>query len=407
MQLFSKKSDNYLLVKLLNAGKLNVIPGISKQQAGVKKILCIVAALAGWSGCATPTLMDEPSVTLAETPKNIVLMIGDGMGLSQISAAMYSNNNRLALEQFPVIGFHKSYSSDNLVTDSAAGATAFSCGVKSYNNAIGMTVDTARCQTILEEAEKRKLATGMVATATIVHATPASFMAHQPYRENYEAIALDYMDTDVDLLIGGGKKFFDRRNMDNRNLIAEMRHRGYWIYDYSQSELSQARAKPGANLVYFTADNHPLSVANGRTYLPEASTIAVNFLKQKNENGFFLMIEGSQIDWMGHANEGRLLISELLDFNQAIAAVLAFAKKDGNTLVIVTGDHESGGMAINEDSKMNAVRPKFTTNGHTGTLVPVYAYGPKAALFSGIYENTAIYHKMREALGWEGAAAPQ
>jgi len=373
----------------------------------VKKTLCMIAVMAGWSGCVAPNLMEEPTVVMADTPKNIVLMIGDGMGLSQISAALYSNNNRLYLEQFPVIGFHKSYSSNNLVTDSAAGATAFSCGVKTYNNAIGMTADTTSCQTILEEAEARHLATGLISTSSIVHATPASFIAHQSYRERYEAIALDFMNTEVDLLIGGGKKFFDRRKMDDRDLISEMRRKGYWVYDYSQDDISQVRARSDANLVYFTADNHPLTVSTGRTYLPYAGTLAVNFLKQKNETGFFLMIEGSQIDWMGHANEGKLLISELLDFDQTIGAVLDFAKKDGNTLVIVTGDHESGGMAINEDSKMNAVKPKFTTNGHTGALIPVYAFGPKAELFSGIYENTAIYHKMREALGWGAVVLPK
>ncbi len=334
-------------------------------------------------------------------------MIGDGMGLSQVSAAIYSNNNRLSLEKFPVIGFHKSYSSNNLVTDSAAGATAFSCGIKTYNNAIGVNADTLPCLTILEEAEARNLATGLVATSTIVHATPAAFIAHQSYRENYEAIALDFMNTEIDLFIGGGKKFFDRRNMDDRNLIAEMRRKDYWVYDYLQADISQVRAKSNANLVYFTADNHPLAVSSGRSYLPYASKLGVNFLRQKNENGFFLMIEGSQIDVMGHANEGKLLISELLDFDRAISEVLEFAKKDGNTLVIVTGDHESGGMGINDNSRMNFIKPKFTTNGHTATLIPVYAYGPKAELFSGIYENTAIYHKMREALGWEIPVSPK
>lgn len=373
----------------------------------MKKTLCIIAVMAGWSGCAAPNLMEEPAAVMADTPKNIVLMIGDGFGLAQLSAAMYSNNNRLSLEEFPVIGFHKSYSANNLITDSAAGATAFSCGVKTFNNAIGVNVDTVRCQTILEEAESRQLATGLVATASIVHATPASFVAHEAYRESYEAIALDFMDTEVDLLIGGGKKFFDRRNMDDRDLIAEMRKKGYWVYDYSQDDISQVRARSDANLVYFTADNHPLSVSNGRNYLSYASALAVSFLKQKNENGFFLMIEGSQIDWMGHGNEGKMLITEILDFDRAIAAVLDFAKKDGNTLVIVTGDHESGGMAVNDDSKMNSIKPIFTTNGHTGTLIPVYAFGPRAELFSGIYENTAIYQKMREALGWETTPQPK
>ena len=151
-------------------------------------------------------------------PKNIILMIGDGMGVTQISAGMYSNNNELNLEKFPVIGLHKSYSGDNLVTDSAAGATAFSAGVKTYNGAIGVDMDTIPVKTILEMAEERGMPTGLVASSSIVHATPASFAAHEPYRKNYEEIAADIAEADVDLLIGGGIKFFERRSKDERDL---------------------------------------------------------------------------------------------------------------------------------------------------------------------------------------------
>ncbi|MEL6142725.1 MAG: alkaline phosphatase, partial [Bacteroidota bacterium] len=142
-------------------------------------------------------------------PKNIILMIGDGMGITQISAGLYSNSNRLELERFPVVGLHKSYSGGNLVTDSAAGATAFSTGVKTYNGAIGVNMDTIAMPTILEAAEEKNMATGLVATSSIVHATPASFIAHDEYRKNYEAIAADFLDTEIDIFVGGGKKFFE------------------------------------------------------------------------------------------------------------------------------------------------------------------------------------------------------
>jgi len=332
-------------------------------------------------------------------------MIGDGMGINQISAAMYTNKNRLNLEYFPVVGFHKSYAGNNLITDSAAGATAFSCGIKTYNNAIGVAADTTPCYTILEEAEDRGLATGLVATATIVHATPAAFIAHQALRVQYEEIAADMLDVEVDLLIGGGKKYFDRREKDNRDLVRELRKKGYAVYNYMGQSLNQVPFNPKSNLVYFTADKHPVPVAAGRSYLSFAAKLSPYFLEKRSDQGFFLMIEGSQIDWMSHSNDDQGAIRETLDFDRAIGEVLHYAREKGNTLVIVTADHETGGMALSEKSKMGKVDGVFTTNGHTADLVPVFAFGPGAELFSGIYENTAIHSKIRKLLGFDAGTA--
>lgn len=324
------------------------------------------------------------------------------MGLSQVSAAMYSQKEALALESFPVIGFQKTYSSSDLTTDSAAGATAFACGIKTYNNAIGVDSDTIACYSILEEAEHRGLSTGMIATSTIVHATPASFAAHQSYRVFYEEIAEEMAHADIDLLIGGGKQFFDRREMDDKDLVALMESNGYMVGDYLHTSLQRTIPDIDKNFIYFTADKQPLPANQGRTYLKYASQLGCHFLHQKNkEKGFFLVIEGSQIDWANHANLGSLVIEETLDFDAAIGEVLAFAKQRGNTLVIVTADHESGGMAVQDNSKRGKIKTAFTTNGHTATMVPVYAYGPGSKAFAGIYENTAIYGKMRHFLGWE------
>ncbi len=323
------------------------------------------------------------------------------MGLGQVTAAMYSQKEALALESFPVIGFHKSYSTSNLVTDSAAGATAFACGVKTYNNAIGLGVDSLPRLTILEEAEQKGLATGLIATSSIVHATPASFAAHQPMRTFYEQIAKDFATADIDLLIGGGKKYFDRREMDDQNLIDTLKAHNGHVQDFLCCDLDQTRPDIEQNFIYFAADGNPLPVSHGRSYLGYASKMGCRFLHAKSKDkGFFLMIEGSQIDWANHANEGNLMIRETLDFDRAIGEVLRFAKQRGNTLVIVTADHESGGVAINGRKKRGALETVFTTNGHTATLVPVYAYGPNATVFSGIYENTAIYYKMKNFLGW-------
>lgn len=332
-------------------------------------------------------------------PKNIILMIGDGMGLTQITAGMYSNGGRLELEKFPVVGLHKSYAYDNLVTDSAAGATAFAAGVKTYNGAIGVNADTVAVKTILEEAEENGLKTGLIATSTIVHATPASFIAHQPQRKMYEAIAADFLKTDIDFFLGGGKKYFDRRAKDSRNLSQELRDKGYVVSDYFEKDLADISVASDKKFAYFTSDDDPLPAAQGRDYLPLAAKKAVDYFGAQDEN-FFLMIEGSQIDWGGHANNSDYIITEMLDFDKAIKEVLKFAAADGETLVIVTADHETGGYSINPGSTRDSLVTAFTTDYHTAVMIPVFAFGPGAKLFSGIYENTAIYEKMRVAYGW-------
>lgn len=371
----------------------------------MKKMVWVMLLLLFAGSCATPDVSPSPSSDLRPNrkAKNIILLIGDGMGLTQITAGLYSNNNHLELEGFPVVGLHKSYSSDNLVTDSAAGATAFACGIKTYNGAIAVDPDSTPVQTILEEAERKGLATGLVATSTIVHATPASFIAHANQRRYYEEIAADFLDTEIDIFIGGGKKFFDRRETDDRNIYAELEAKGYVMSDYFKESLQPNKVDFSQNFGYLTADNDPLPVRQGRNYLEPASILAMDFLQAHDtENkGFFLMIEGSQIDWGGHANDSDYIITEMLDFDKVIGKALDFAKEDGETLVIVTADHETGGYAINPGSKMGRIEPGFTSDYHTASLIPVFAFGPGAEIFSGIYENTDIYTKMRRAYGFE------
>lgn len=341
-----------------------------------------------------------PTVDANNQPKNIILLIGDGMGLSQISAGIYANDNYLNIERFPVVGLHKNYASDNLVTDSAAGATAFACGVKTYNGAIGVDGDTIPVKTILEECSESGYKTGLVASSSIVHATPASFAAHNRLRKNYEEISLDMVDSGVDLMIGGGKSYFDRRTIDSLDLYKDLKGRGYQVSDYFAEDFSELDVQAmGNKWAYFTADKEPLPRDAGRDYLIPASKIAIDFLsEQAGEEGFFLMIEGSQIDWAGHANNFSYMISELHEYDEVVKAALDFAEADGNTLVILTADHETGGLSINYGSTQDSIIAAFTSDYHTATMIPVFAYGPGAELFSGIYENTAIYDKMKLAL---------
>ncbi len=361
-------------------------------------------------GCKSNTSisydLDEKGKEFQDYPTNIILLIGDGMGLTQISAAMYSNNNRLALAKFPVIGFHKSHAANELITDSAAGGTAIACGIKTNNGNIGTDENGLPTLSILEELDSINYSTGMIVTSSIVHATPAAFAAHRARREMYEEIALDYLDANVDLLIGGGRQYFQNREMDDRDLVNEFENKGYVVMDQLYTTMNKIKWPLDKNLLYFTADKQPLTVSGGRNYLSFAVRQGVQYLEQKSNKGFFLLVEGSQIDWMNHANDGRGVVMETLDFDRAIWEAIQYANKKGNTLVLVTADHESGGMSIEADSRMNKLKFGFTTNGHTAAMIPVFAYGPGANLFRGIYENTTIYHKMRAALGLKERANP-
>lgn len=342
--------------------------------------------------------LGPPAGKTEHYPKNIILMIGDGMGLAQVTAGFYANGEKLNLEQFPATGLMKTHASKNLITDSAAGATAFSCGCKTYNGAIGMTAKKKPCATILEQAEAFGLATGLVTSSSITHATPASFIAHVSDRQYMEEIATWFLQTDIDLFIGGGMKYFTNRKTDERNLYAELQEKGYLVSDFSGYTIDKGMPDPAKPFAWFSSLEEPVSVADGRDYLPVAARLAPEFLSKRSYKGFFLMIEGAQIDWACHANKAENAVLEMIDFDHAIGEALEFAKKDGNTLVIVTADHETGGMALLRGEDKKSLSIKFTTDYHTASLVPVFAYGPGAEQFNGVYDNTDIYAKMRSLL---------
>lgn len=328
----------------------------------------------------------------SKAPKNVIFMIGDGMGVAHISAGLTANRGNLYLENFKKVGFSRTQSADNYTTDSAAGGTALSTGVKTYNGAIGVDVNKKTLKTILEAAEEKGLSTGLVSTSAITHATPASFIAHQPDRDMYEEIAADFLKTDPEVIIGGGLNHFSKRK-DGRNLLEEFRKKGYTV----DPDFKKAGAKAN-KLVSLTADVHTPRITERKDMLPAATETAVNILS-KNKKGFFLMVEGSQIDWGGHAGNTVYIVEDMLDFDQAIGKALDFASRDGETLIVITADHETGGMAILDgDFKSGMVKGSFPTGGHTGILVPVFAYGPGADEFTGIMENTDIHKKMEKLL---------
>ncbi len=330
-------------------------------------------------------------------PKNIILMIGDGMGLTQITAGMIVNDNHLNLERFRSLGLIKTFSADDLITDSAAGATAFASGVKTNNGYVGVNPRGRSMPTIVEIAHKQGLGTGVVATSTIQHATPAAFYAHSDRRDMYEDITLDLLKSTLDLAMGGGLLHMQNR-VDGRDVKKELEKKGYFF----ANSLEEAQVHNELPMMVIPEKGHMPSIERGRAqYLENASIMAATLLNQ-NEKGFFLIIEGSQIDWGGHANDPDYITSEMIDFDQAIGKILDFAAADGETLVIVTADHETGGFAIEGGVlQKGRIETDFTTDRHTATMIPVFAYGPGAENFQGIYENTEIFHKMIALLGLE------
>jgi alkaline phosphatase len=343
------------------------------------------------TNCFSQTKLASP-----KRPRNIILMIGDGMGVSQIYAGMVANKNTLNLERAKFIGFHKNQAADSFITDSAAGATAFATGKKAKNGGIGVDAKDQPAETILEMAEKHGLATGLVATCSVTHATPASFIAHQSSRGMMDDIATDFLKTDIDVFIGGGRSNFNGRK-DGKNLLDSLTARHYQIVN-SIEEIEKIKS---GKLAGFLADKEQTRASLGRgDQLSRSTKTALNLLKG-NKKGFFLMVEGSQIDWGGHANDTQYIVEEMLDFDKVIGEVFDFAEKDGNTLVIITADHETGGLAISGgNTETGQIQGSFTTKGHTGVMIPVLAFGPGAQEFSSFYENTAIFDKMKLLFGF-------
>jgi len=330
----------------------------------------------------------------SKKPKNVVIMIGDGMGTTQIYAALTIKKNKLNIVRCKNIGFHKTYSSDSYITDSGAGGTAISTGTKTKNGYIAMDSLKRPLKTILEIAEDKKLSTGIVVSCALTHATPASFIAHVPDRELYEDIAIWYTKTEIDVFIGGGRKYFEKRS-DKKNLTDSLIKRNYQVV-YDLEKLQKISSGKVAGLLY---EDHPYKANENRgNMLGIASSKAISLLEM-NKKGFFLMIEGSQIDWAGHENDEKYLLAEMIDFDNVVGIVLDFAQRNGETLVIITGDHETGGYSITGgDWDKGKVSGKFSTNDHSAVMVPVFSFGPGSENFTGIMENTDIFHKINQLL---------
>ena len=327
-----------------------------------------------------------------DMPKNIILFIGDGMGIGQVSAAKVVKGT-LNIEQCKTVGLLTTQGSDAFIPTSESTTTPLATGVNSRLWYIAISLSKEPLKTILEYAEEKGKSTGLVVTSNVVDATPACFVAHTDARKNTGAIAEAIVDSGVDVLFGGGLRYFlpsqagDSASKDNKGLIARLEKR-YPVV--TTKEGFEKLETPKGAYGFFAMDNLPGSKER-EISLAEMTRKAIDILST-NENGFFLMVEGSQIDWAGHRGDSEKIIRETIDLDDAAGEGLEFAKYDGATLVIVTADHESGGYCFTDGSaNKHSIRTAvFATSGHTGAMLPLFAYGPGSEVLGGIHDHAFV-----------------
>lgn len=451
-----------------------------------KKILPVAVlstvAFGGLMSGFSPVDAKQPAKKEGENEiKNVIVLIGDGMGVSYTSAHRYLKDapstktvEPTTLDKY-LVGQQSTYPEDpsQNVTDSASAATAMSAGIKTYNNAIAVDNDGSEAKTVLEAAKEKGKATGLVATSEITHATPASFGSHDESRKNMNAIADDYFDEmvngkhKIDIMLGGGKSNFIR---NDRNVAEEFKNDGYSYVDNKEDLLNN---KDDQLLGLFAEGGLPKMIDRDEATpsLQDMTEVALDKLS-KDKDGFFLMVEGSQVDWAGHDNDIVGAMSEMEDFENAFEAAIEFAKKDKHTLVVATADHSTGGYSIGADGIYNwfgepikaakrtpdfmaeeiakgagveetlkkyidqnivaltleeiqsveeAAKTKkvldidnaienifnkrshtgWTTGGHTGEDVNVYAFGPSSSEFAGKIDNTDIAKNVFDSLKYD------
>ncbi len=324
--------------------------------------------------------------------KNVILMIGDGMGIEQVSTACVANRGKLNMLTLPVTGIARSYSANRLITDSGAAGTAIACGEKTLSGTVGVDTAGREIPSLLVKARESGRRTGVSVVCRLNDATPATFCCHNTDRDQAEDIAADYVTCGVDYIAGGGLKYWVGRT-DGRNLLEEMAAKGYKTYTQPE-ELELAAELPVAAVL----DTLELPAAKERGDLFRRMTgKGIELLD--NEQGFVLMVEGSCIDDWCHANRIDGAVEEILDFDRTVGDVVRWAEQDGETLVIVTADHSTGGLTLLDgDLNEGLVKVNFSSTGHNGILVPVFAYGPGAEDFAGVYENTELSRRVERLL---------
>jgi len=335
--------------------------------------------------------------------KNVILLIGDGTGLAQLYTGYTANKAALNIFTMRNIGLSKTSSYDSYVTDSAPGSTAFSSGEKTNNRFIGVDHTGKALPLLPVILERKKIRTGLVTCGDIADATPADFYAHQSERGNAGAILRDLKNAPINILMGSGDESLNNVPILNEgekaavtgSLLQELQPE-YTIVPTIDS------VRAGTDKKWIVVEKRAgKSMLDGRgDWLQKAFNKTLDLLS-RNKPGFFIMTEGAQVDYGGHANDLPYVAMEVMDFDKTVGEALRFADRDGGTLVIVTADHETGGLTLLDgDYRKGYVGGQFSTNDHTASPVPVFAYGPRSGLFRGVYENTALFARILQAFGF-------
>jgi len=327
-------------------------------------------------------------------PQNIILMIGDGTGLAQIAAGYFANNEELTYFNLKHMGWVTTKSTDAFTTDSAASGTAYATGHKTYNGSIGVDVNERPLANIPEQLAPYGIISGVVSTDNLNGATPAAFFAHQKDRGMTDEIWADLPASVLKYIAAGNKESMEKRPRKTQEAIKEAFTVVHSMTDPQCEKAERLAVLPPAVETGYIVD--------GRTdFLPCATRQAIDFLDQRRQDGkgFFLMVEGARIDKACHANDFPSTVKELLDFDKAIAEAIKFADENGQTLVIISADHETSGLAIwdGEPGKGN-VEGVHVSKGHTAIPVPIFSYGPHAQDFMGVQGNEQVAQKILKLL---------
>lgn len=341
-----------------------------------------------------PYTVEKLQAPKGKKVKNVILMIGDGMSLMHVYTAWAANRGKLWLENAQATGLSKTWAVKKLVTDSGSGGTSLATGVKTVYHAVGVDPEGKPLTSLVDVAKELGKDAGMAVTCRLWDATPCDFCCHNIDRDKEEELVGDYPTSGVDFVFGGGAQKFTNRK-DGRDIFKELQKKGYHVSRtlddfFAYDKNSRIFAVP------YDKDT-PLPDERG-DLLARASMKGISLMNQ-NKNGFFMMIEGSQLDDYGHFNQLDLLMKETLDFDQTVGEMMKWAAKDGETLVVVTADHETGGLTlVNGNKDEGRVECCFSTKDHSGAMVPVYAFGPGAENFTGIFENTDVFKKIKKLM---------
>lgn len=320
--------------------------------------------------------------------RNVILLIGDGMGQGAVNAAMYANGGELTMTHLRTVGLVRTQSADNFTTDSAASGTAYATGQKTNNGFVGMNPERERITNIPEYLAPLGYASGVLSTDDLNGATPAVFFAHQAARGEKEAIWADLPASALTFASAGTQSTFEGLPLATQDAI---KNTFTLVYDPKDP------AVPGSERLLYLPESVLLDRGD---YLPATTELAINYLSQRSKKGFFLMVEGARIDKHEHSNELPETLAEMLDFDKAVEAAVRFAEKDGHTLVIVSADHETGATILTGgDPETGFVRVAFASKSHSPMMVPLFAYGPRSRDFAGVQDNSDVANKILQLLG--------